>query len=135
MSVVSSAPLHLAPRNWDIHNSQEVKLSFKALVLKTPHPYIFDMPLSKEKKAAYFERLENLLGEYNKVFIVSVDNVGSQQMQITRQQMRGTAEILMGKNTMVRKVFSSFLEKNPGKLALKPHRLVLHNYDCLYFIT
>lgn len=79
------------------------------------------MPLSKEKKAAYFERLENLLSTYSKVFVVQVDNVGSSQMQITRQQMRGTAEILMGKNTMVRKVFNNFLEKNPGH----PHKALL----------
>jgi len=50
---------------------------------------------------------------YSKVFIVDVDNVGSQQMNITRKQMRGQAEILMGKNTLMRKVLKEFLEQNP----------------------
>lgn len=71
------------------------------------------MPLSKEKKIAYIARMETLLETYTKIFTVNVDNVGSQQMQLTRKQMRGTAEILMGKNTLIRKVLSGFLEKNP----------------------
>lgn len=58
--------------------------------------------------------MENLLEIYTKVFTVNVDNVGSQQMQLTRKQMRGSAEILMGKNTLIRKVLKGFLEKNPG---------------------
>jgi len=72
------------------------------------------MPLSKQKKAAFFERMYRLLATYKKVFVVAVDNVGSQQMQLTRKQMRGTAEILMGKNTLMRKVFDKFLSENPG---------------------
>jgi large subunit ribosomal protein LP0 len=72
------------------------------------------MPISKEKKAAYFIRMTEILAKYTRVFLVHVDNVGSSQMNKTRQQMRGTAEILMGKNTMMRKVLSDFLAKNPG---------------------
>eukprot|EP01041_Mallomonas_annulata_P008081 gene8081-16579_t len=72
------------------------------------------MPLSKTKKEAYFTKMEVMLDTYSKVFIVQVDNVGSNQMNLTRKQMRGTAEVLMGKNTLMRKVMKSFLEKNPG---------------------
>lgn len=72
------------------------------------------MPLSKEKKVNYVARMETMLETYTKIFTVNVDNVGSQQMQLTRQQMRGTAEILMGKNTLIRKVLNGFLEKNPN---------------------
>jgi len=57
--------------------------------------------------------METLLGAYTKCFVVRIDNVGSQQLQLTRKQMRGTAEILMGKNTLMRKVFKSFLEEHP----------------------
>jgi len=71
------------------------------------------MPLSKAKKADYFEKMDRCLSSYNKVFVVQVDNVGSQQLQVTRKQMRGTAEILMGKNTLMRKVFDKFLSENP----------------------
>ena len=72
------------------------------------------MPLSPERKTEYFERMKEMLGTYTKCFIVSVDNVGSNQLQKTRIGLRGTAEILMGKNTMMRKVLREFVEENPG---------------------
>jgi large subunit ribosomal protein LP0 len=72
------------------------------------------MPLSKDKKKEYFEKMTRMLSTYTKVFVVTVDNVGSQQMNATRRSMRGQAEILMGKNTLMRKVLKSFLEANPG---------------------
>lgn len=72
------------------------------------------MPLSQERKEEYFERLQSLLGEYNKAFIVGVDNVGSNQLQKTRIELRGKAEIIMGKNTMMRKCLRDYVEKNPG---------------------
>ena len=71
------------------------------------------MPLSKEKKEVYFEKLNRLLETYNKVFVVEVDNVGSQQLHATRIMMRGTAEVLMGKNTLIRRIINDYLEKNP----------------------
>ena len=77
------------------------------------------MPLSAERKAEYFETLKGLLAEYTKAFIVSVDNVGSKQLQDTRSALRGKAEILMGKNTMMRKVIKEFVEENPGTPAEK----------------
>jgi len=72
------------------------------------------MPLSKDKKKEYFNKMTRMLGTYTKVFVVCVDNVGSQQMNATRRSMRGKAEILMGKNTLMRKVLKEFLEVNPG---------------------
>jgi len=71
------------------------------------------MPLSKTKKNEYFEKMTRMLSTYTKVFVVAVDNVGSQQMNLTRRSMRGTAEILMGKNTLMRKVLKEFLTANP----------------------
>lgn len=52
-------------------------------------------------KAAYFDKLENLLKEFKSIFIVTVDNVSSQQMHEIRQSLRGEGVVLMGKNTMV----------------------------------
>jgi len=72
------------------------------------------MPLSKDKKKEYYAKMTRMLSTYTKVFVVSVDNVGSQQMNATRRSMRGKAEILMGKNTLMRKVLKEFLEANPG---------------------
>jgi large subunit ribosomal protein LP0 len=54
-----------------------------------------------ETKAAYFDKLKSLLEEYKSIFIVTVDNVSSQQMHEIRQAMRGKSVVLMGKNTMV----------------------------------
>ncbi|GMI30262.1 hypothetical protein TeGR_g5126 [Tetraparma gracilis] len=71
------------------------------------------MPLSRERKEEFFDKLKELLTTYSKCFVVGVDNVGSKQLQETRIALRGTAEILMGKNTMMRKVFTDFLEENP----------------------
>ena len=72
------------------------------------------MPLSAEKKTAYFERMKELLSTYSKAFIVEVDNVGSSQLQNTRRALRGSAEVLMGKNTMMRKIIREYVEENPG---------------------
>jgi len=71
------------------------------------------MPLSAERKDEYFEKMKELLSTYSKAFVVSVDNVGSSQLQNTRKGLRGRAEILMGKNTMMRKVIKDFGEENP----------------------
>jgi len=78
------------------------------------------MPLSAERKAWYFETLKNLLATYSKLFIVEIDNVGSKQLQDTRKTLRGKAEVLMGKNTMMRKCLKEYVQENPespvGKL-------------------
>jgi len=72
------------------------------------------MPLSNERKGEYFERMKELLTTYSKAFIVEVDNVGSNQLQLTRRGLRGKAEILMGKNTMMRKCIREYIEENPA---------------------
>lgn len=72
------------------------------------------MGISQERKQEYFAKLENLLESYVRIFLVNVDNVGSHQMQQVRQALRGKAEVLMGKNTLMRKVFNNFVRKNPG---------------------
>jgi len=65
-------------------------------------------------KANYFAKIISLLDEYPKCFLVNVDNVGSKQMQEIRHAMRGHGEILMGKNTMIRKAIRGHLQKNPA---------------------
>jgi len=72
------------------------------------------MPLSKERKTEYFQTLKDLFSTYSKAFIVDVDNVGSFQLQSTRQELRGKAQVLMGKNTMMRKCIREYVEENPG---------------------
>jgi len=72
------------------------------------------MPLSNERKEEYFEKFKGYLETYGKCFIVEVDNVGSKQLQDTRKELRGQAEVLMGKNTMMRKCIKDYCEGNPG---------------------
>jgi len=72
-------------------------------------------------KANYFVKLQNLLDEYPKCFIVGADNVGSKQMQEIRIALRGQAIVLMGKNTMMRKAIRGHIETNPDLERLLPH--------------
>ncbi|MCJ1270809.1 ribosomal protein P0 (A0) (L10E) [Lobaria immixta] len=76
-------------------------------------------------KAAYFDKLKALLEEYKSIFIVTVDNVSSQQMHKIRKSLRGDNEVqgvvLMGKNTMVRRAIKGFLSDFPEYERLLPH--------------
>jgi len=72
-------------------------------------------------KSNYFLKLVQLLDEYPKCFIVGVDNVGSKQMQQIRGSLRSHAQLLMGKNTMMRKAIRGHLENNPALEKLLPH--------------
>jgi large subunit ribosomal protein LP0 len=72
-------------------------------------------------KSNYFLKLINLLDEFPKFFIVQADNVGSNQMQQIRIALRGTAEVLMGKNTMMRKAIRGHLDSNPALEKVLPH--------------
>jgi len=72
-------------------------------------------------KANYFLKIIELLDEYPRCFLVGVDNVGSKQMQQIRIALRGSAVVLMGKNTMMRKAIRSHLENNPALEKLLPH--------------
>jgi len=72
-------------------------------------------------KSNYFLKLLTLLDEFPKFFIVGADNVGSNQMQQIRIALRGTAEVLMGKNTMMRKAIRGHLDSNPALEKVLPH--------------
>jgi len=74
-----------------------------------------------DNKAAYFEKLKALLEEYASIFIVTVDNVASQQMHEIRQSLRGIGVVLMGKNTMVRRAIRGFITESPDYERLLPH--------------
>lgn len=51
---------------------------------------------------------------------MGADNVGSKQMQQIRISLRGTAVVLMGKNTMMRKAIKGHCERNPALEKLLP---------------
>ncbi|KAI1759751.1 60S acidic ribosomal protein P0 [Hypoxylon sp. FL1150] len=79
------------------------------------------MGASKQKKAEYFPKLKSLLEDYRSVFLVTVDNVSSQQMHEIRQSLRGEAVVLMGKNTMVRRALKTFIPDAPEYERLLPY--------------
>eukprot|EP01111_Echinosteliopsis_oligospora_P009515 TRINITY_DN27_c0_g2_i1.p1 TRINITY_DN27_c0_g2~~TRINITY_DN27_c0_g2_i1.p1 ORF type:complete len:325 (-),score=99.58 TRINITY_DN27_c0_g2_i1:40-1014(-) len=74
-----------------------------------------------DRKKKFIEKLTENLQTYNKILLVHADNVGSHQMQKIRHQLRGKAVVLMGKNTMVRKVLRDNQGSNPKIGALLPY--------------
>jgi len=75
----------------------------------------------RARKARYKVKFEQLIHEYKNVLIIGVDNVGSNQLQKIRIALRGKAVVIMGKNTMMRKLIRDNLEKNPKLEALLPY--------------
>jgi len=74
----------------------------------------------KERKKRYKLKLEKAVQEFKNVLVVTVDNVGSFQMQKIRIALRGQAEILMGKNTLMRMIMREQIAANPKLEALVP---------------
>jgi len=79
------------------------------------------MGATRADKQIYFEKLKELLAKYSSIFIVNVDNVGSNQMHQIRVALRGKGVVLMGKNTMVRRALRTILAENPQFERLLPH--------------
>jgi large subunit ribosomal protein LP0 len=79
------------------------------------------MGASRADKELYFQKLKELLDKYPSIFLVNVDNVGSNQMHQIRVSLRGKGVVLMGKNTMVRRALRSILAENPHLEKLLPH--------------
>jgi len=79
------------------------------------------MGATRADKEVYFEKLKELLNKYPSIFLVNVDNVGSNQMHQIRVALRGKGVVLMGKNTMVRRALRSILSEYPQFERLLPH--------------
>jgi len=73
------------------------------------------------RKSAYWTKLNAALDEYKNILIIGVDFVGSKQMQQVRIALRGKGIVLMGKNTIIRKVLRERAEKNPALESLMPY--------------
>lgn len=71
-----------------------------------------------ERKEGYNKKLNDLLTSYNKILLVGADNVGSHHMQQIRRSIRANASLIMGKNTMVRRVIRN---SHPELQSLLPH--------------
>jgi large subunit ribosomal protein LP0 len=60
--------------------------------------------MPSQKKVEYAKQLNELLDTYDKIMIVGCDNVRSRQMQNIRIALRGKAVLLMGKNTLIKRI-------------------------------
>jgi len=67
----------------------------------------------RERKERFVVRLTEYLATYKNVLIIQIDNVGSSQMQKVRIALRGKAVVLMGKNTLIRKIVREQAVANP----------------------
>lgn len=81
---------------------------------------IKELSARKIRKNTYWAKLERCFEEYKNILIISVDFVGSKQMQEVRMAIRGKGVILMGKNTIMRRVIRNNLDKNPKLEGLLP---------------
>jgi len=79
------------------------------------------MGATRAEKEVYFTKLKELLAKYPSIFLVNVDNVGSNQMHQIRVALRGKGIVLMGKNTMVRRALRTILSEYPQFERLLPH--------------
>jgi len=66
--------------------------------------------VAKSKKALYFAHLEECLNKYPRAFLVDADFVGSKQISDMRIALRGRAEMVFGKNTMIRRCIRNLTE-------------------------
>jgi len=72
------------------------------------------------RKYAFRDRMVTYMNEYKGILVIGVDNVGSNQLQKVRIALRGKAVMLMGKNTMMRKIIREEAEKDAKWSALLP---------------
>jgi len=66
-----------------------------------------------KRKVDYIARMKELLSTYSKVFVVNATHVGSKQFQDIRYALRGFGVVLMGKNTVMRKVIGQLGKDSP----------------------
>jgi len=77
--------------------------------------------LSLKLKSLFYEKFVHLFSKYNRIIIVKADNVGSQQLQKCRKALGNSSVLILGKNTIIRKVLKQQIKKNPGLKDLLSH--------------
>lgn len=87
---------------------------------------------TRARKEEYFARMTELLDDYKKVLIVGANNVGSFQMQKIRMALRGNAVVLMGKNTMMRRILSNYIAANPDSAFAALAPLIVGNIGMIF---
>merc|ERR1712018_157662 len=100
--------------------NRPLTLLFKLLHCSPEFEIMVRGQVKSEWKANYFGKVRKLMGEYNKIFICDADNVTSKQFQDIRQGMRGRGEVLMGKNTMMKRAIRDMVSEKPELEKLLP---------------
>lgn len=88
----------------------------------------------KLRKAKFKVKLEKYIEQYPAILICGIDHVGSNQMQKVRISIRGRANILCGKNTMIRRVMTDLVEneKYPQLSSLLQSDLIKFNVALIF---
>ena len=68
-------------------------------------------------KSQYYEKLNYLFSKYNRILLVDITNVGSIQLQKCRKELSLNSIMVIGKNTLIRKVLKQHI-KNKENLDL-----------------
>mmetsp|Transcript_24072 Transcript_24072/g.48610 ORF Transcript_24072/g.48610 Transcript_24072/m.48610 type:complete len:305 (+) Transcript_24072:26-940(+) len=78
------------------------------------------MVLSIQLKSLFYEKFLHLFSKYNRIIIVNADNVGSDQLQKCRKALGKSSVLILGKNTIIRKVLKQHSKQNPSLKSLLP---------------
>jgi len=71
---------------------------------------------SRDRKYQLADELRSHFDTYTKLFVVEVDNVGSNQLHEIRKSLRGKALVYCGKNTQMRRVIRELEEEGRTEL-------------------
>eukprot|EP00005_Dracoamoeba_jomungandri_P009330 CAMPEP_0174275128 /NCGR_PEP_ID=MMETSP0439-20130205/59659_1 /TAXON_ID=0 /ORGANISM="Stereomyxa ramosa, Strain Chinc5" /LENGTH=301 /DNA_ID=CAMNT_0015367209 /DNA_START=1781 /DNA_END=2686 /DNA_ORIENTATION=+ len=75
----------------------------------------------RPRKVLFLRHFKECLAKYNKMILFSSDNVPTRHLQHLRALLRGKAELVFGKNTLMRKALNDMLESNESFSQLLPH--------------
>jgi len=73
-----------------------------------------------QDKTEFRIKLLDLLQNYPIIFTVGCDNISTIQVQEVRKELRGRAEVLFGKNTVIRKLIRDHMAENSQWGAILP---------------
>mmetsp|Transcript_25816 Transcript_25816/g.51779 ORF Transcript_25816/g.51779 Transcript_25816/m.51779 type:complete len:305 (+) Transcript_25816:1538-2452(+) len=79
------------------------------------------MVLSLALKSLFFEKFFYLFSKYDRIIMVKADNVGSQQLQKCRKALSKNSILILGKNTIIKKVLKKQVSKKPGLKNIFPY--------------
>ena len=83
-------------------------------------------------KRKYGERVYDLLDNYDNALVVHCDNVGSRQFMDIRTALRPNSVVLMGKNTLMRKIIGNYCQEKGNDEWMSLHELLVGNVGVIF---